>query len=284
MLGHAACAVAVTGRACARLRPGGHFPCSASVAPALCWTRGRPAQVLLVAMRKPVRACMHPAPNNQPCSSPYPGSCARRPAGSGLLDENTAVVGIPAFLPIDPSATAGLYFVTAREAAPVGSGARSGSGAQQSAGSLGSAGSGQEPGALPFEGLKGRAAGQGRLRCGVSRRVPGQARGREGAPGARLEQAARLSVRLCASLRTAGRGGRPGLAAVLSVRACSHAGSHRQCVLRMHAYVKLSCSDNCVITRGALMQVVNCEGACGAHMARPIGAVSLGERCRTALP
>jgi len=72
------------------------------------------------------------------------------------------VVGIPAFLPIDPGATAGFYFVTAREAAPAGSGARSGSGAQQSAGSLGSAGSGRAPGALPFEGLQlGAPLGKG---------------------------------------------------------------------------------------------------------------------------
>jgi hypothetical protein len=92
---------------------------------------------------------------------------ARRPAGSGLLDENTAVVGIPAFLPIDPGATAGFYFVTAREAAPASSGSepRSGSGAQQSAGSAGSAGSRRgraAPGAAPIEGLQlGAPLGKG---------------------------------------------------------------------------------------------------------------------------
>ena len=41
----------------------------------------------------------------------------RRPAGSALLDDQTDVVGIPAFLPMDPGSTAGFYFVTAREAA-----------------------------------------------------------------------------------------------------------------------------------------------------------------------
>jgi len=92
---------------------------------------------------------------------------ARRPAGSGLLDENTTVVGIPAFLPIDPGATAGFYFVTAREAAPASSGSepRSGSGAQQSAGSAGSAGSRRgraAPGAAPIEGLQlGAPLGKG---------------------------------------------------------------------------------------------------------------------------
>ena len=69
------------------------------------------------------------------------------------------MVGIPAFLPIDPGATAGFYFVTAREAAPAssGSGPRSGSGAHLSAGSAGSAGSRRgraAPGAAPIEGLK----------------------------------------------------------------------------------------------------------------------------------
>ncbi|KAK9837249.1 hypothetical protein WJX81_001439 [Elliptochloris bilobata] len=82
-----------------------------------------------------------------------------RPAGSALLDSNTDVVGIPAFLPMDPATTAGFYFVTAREAAKAtstGSGTRSGS--VTNSGGGGSSGSqGRRPllpGVLPFEGLQ----------------------------------------------------------------------------------------------------------------------------------
>ena len=100
------------------------------------------------------------------------GPACGRPAGSALLDDQTDVVGIPAFLPMDPSSTAGFYFVTAREAARANSnGARSGSGAERvQAGSAGAtsgsdaksgggsrgsrAGSPLPLGVLPFEGLQ----------------------------------------------------------------------------------------------------------------------------------
>ena len=94
-----------------------------------------------------------------------------RPAGTALLDNQTDVVGIPAFLPMDPGSTAGFYFVTAREAARATSnGAQSGSGAGQACagsgattdsdaksggGSRGSrAGRPLPLGVLPFEGLQ----------------------------------------------------------------------------------------------------------------------------------
>ena len=92
-----------------------------------------------------------------------------RPAGSALLDNQTDVVGIPAFLPMDPGSTAGFYFVTAREAARATSnGAQPGSGAGQAragsgatsgsdakSGSRGSrAGRALPLGVLPFEGLQ----------------------------------------------------------------------------------------------------------------------------------
>lgn len=94
-----------------------------------------------------------------------------RPAGSALLDNHTDVVGIPAFLPMDPGSTAGFYFVTAREATQaISNGAQPGSGAGQlRAGSgatsasdakLGSGSSGSRArrplplGTLPFEGLQ----------------------------------------------------------------------------------------------------------------------------------
>ena len=89
-----------------------------------------------------------------------------RPAGSALLDEETDVVGIPAFLPMDPATTGGFYFVTARESAKTGnsSGARLGSGAQSAGSSRGQnlgSGSGSSTGGrqgslgnVPFEGLQ----------------------------------------------------------------------------------------------------------------------------------
>ena len=51
------------------------------------------------------------------CCSVLRGLARGRPAGTALLDNQTDVVGIPAFLPMDPGSTAGFYFVTAREAA-----------------------------------------------------------------------------------------------------------------------------------------------------------------------
>lgn len=51
------------------------------------------------------------------CCRVLRGLARGRPAGSALLDNQTDVVGIPAFLPMDPGSTAGFYFVTAREAA-----------------------------------------------------------------------------------------------------------------------------------------------------------------------
>ena len=77
------------------------------------------------------------------------------------------MVGIPAFLPMDPATTAGFYFVTAREGAKAGNssgGARLGSGAQSAGSSRGQnlgSGSGSSTGgrqgslgSVPFEGLQ----------------------------------------------------------------------------------------------------------------------------------